>query len=1528
MATLTGTTDSDSLKGTDEAELLAGGDGHDTLDGGLGNDTLQGGEGDDVLSDAGGNDMLQGGAGNDVISSVRTNDALLAPLHENIVISGGDGDDRVSFDIERGAWWAARTASLTVDLGSGDDRFFLDDSYATVTLTLGSGRDRVEFGEYYLANFSDRHVAPLPVTDFNPGDDGDVLDVGGMLVGIAWDRVHNPFATGLLYLQQQGSDVIVAIADDTQPIGVIRLLGVQAEQLTAANFAGFDPGRAAAVAEIWTGSEEPDLRESGGGDDTLAGAGGDDQLFGGYGDDSIRGDAGRDTVEGGYGDDLLEGGAGNDALADRHGGNDTLRGGDGDDRISVRHRYFNNTDNAITVDAGGGADVVDFSAYGRNNLVASLGDGDDRLTLQSFATAGATLTLGAGRDVLVLDPFLSSQVQGSIVVTDFQAGDGGDRLDWLEFANWYLQDFRPDFNPFASGGARLQQFGADTLFSVGRSLEGAVTVLLRNTDTAALTNDNFGTDISARPPVAETDTHPGTAGPEALTGTPGRDVMSGLGGDDTLTGQAGDDWLRGGAGADLVDGGEGDDTIEDLLGTDTIFGGAGHDRITVIVESLGPQRMGAVDAGAGDDVLVLERGYSWTAAYEVAMGEGNDHVLVETMASDVLLTLGAGRDTVELPAYFNNYNASRLTITDFETGGGDLLDLDGYLRTLLAATPWRAGLDAFEEGYLRLHQVGADVELWQYPIGGPDGIWVVRFSGRTVAHFTADDFGGHNPQAAPRTAKLVDDAGLVIAAGTTAAAVDTTPYARWQPQYIYRSQVAGFVNHGSVSTEATAAGAHGQLTGFFFDARGATSSFLNAADGRFRVEQHLDDGRGLDSRAITFGVTGLNGLGQVRNDGHFEVRTSSGTAIGVEDYGFESHSIINNGTMVATSASRATGISLGVAGGFENNGVLTVVGADIANGVYISQYRGQSIVNNGTITVSTSTASPWAGIGIALPEVLPPSGEAYVHVNHGSITADYAYYIYELEPHHPGFKDVLHNTGRIDGAVALGGGADLVLNSGQMSGRTFLEDGDDRFDGRDGWHSGPIEGGLGDDTLRGGLGDEQFFGDGGADSIEGGGGDDYMDGGSGGDRLDGGAGFDTVSFLDALVGVQVDLAAGTASSVQDRDRLAGFEQVIGSRGADTLRGSQAGDTLLGFLGDDRLDGRDGDDVLLGGRGSDTLAGGSGADRFLFDLGDGADVVRDFGAGDVIEVHGYEAIQLLEQVGADVLLVLDADNAILVRDAALEAVLEGLYWASTPIDHVVPGFEQEALRVDADLRIGSDVELLLADTVSTVVLRPQPESTAMYLFSDVRVWTGGQLSIATSASGAATRGMAPLGGLASRQQVVIESDGVLRVSADASDAVGIESLPRVWNAGTISVTSTSGEAWGIGNLSSHGSLVVNSGTIAVAGAGSAHGVTQNTQSSIGISHFSNHAWSRCTGASRATASSCGCRATCRALCLPPSSMRERSGSAMRPRSSTVSACPLTWLPRHRCGTAARSARISRSAWPQASPGPACTTFPTG
>ena len=221
-------------------------------------------------------------------------------------------------------------------------------------------------------------------------------------------------------------------------------------------------------------------------------------------------------------------------------------------------------------------------------------------------------------------------------------------------------------------------------------------------------------------------------------------------------------------------------------------------------------------------------------------------------------------------------------------------------------------------------------------------------------------------------------------------------------------------------------------------------------------------------------------------------------------------------------------------------------------------------------------------------------------------------------------------TGDAAANVLTGGGEEDTLSGGGGGDTLIGLGGNDR-----------LTGGTGADLLFGGFGDDSFvytIGDG-ADTVDGGAGVDTMivSGTGANDTLDVifsagaittleggalsnvetitadlGAGTDTLSYAGTLVGISVNLAAGTASGFKS---IANISNATGGAGPDLITGSSGANTL---------DGGAGNDVLDGGGGADTLIGGAGDDVFITD---GGDVLTEAAGGGIDTVRSSVTLTL-------------------------------------------------------------------------------------------------------------------------------------------------------------------------------------------------------------------------------------------------------------------------------------------------------------
>ncbi len=128
--------------------------------------------------------------------------------------------------------------------------------------------------------------------------------------------------------------------------------------------------------------------------------------------------------------------------------------------------------------------------------------------------------------------------------------------------------------------------------------------------------------------------------------------------------------------------------------------------------------------------------------------------------------------------------------------------------------------------------------------------------------------------------------------------------------------------------------------------------------------------------------------------------------------------------------------------------------------------------------------------------------------------------------------------------------------------------------------------------------------------------------------------------------------------------FAGDDQLVGGQGNDTINGGNDNDTLNGGTDNDQLNGESGDDILNGGTGNDTLNGGSGDDTYIYNLGDGDDVIIDvaggvniiqFGTGITESDIGFERINN-ENTGLHDLLITIGTGSIIVTNHFFPSLL--------------------------------------------------------------------------------------------------------------------------------------------------------------------------------------------------------------------------------------------------------------------------------
>ena len=263
-------------------------------------------------------------------------------------------------------------------------------------------------------------------------------------------------------------------------------------------------------------------------DDHLSGEGGNDSLSGGAGNDYLTGGAGDDTLNGGLGFDIVNyTDAAGSLTVDLRFGNVNGAGVGTDTLMNIEEVHGSNYGDTMI----GGSSGVNFIG-GQGNDVLIGGDGND-----GFRGYGGndTLTGGAGADAFAIcDTSMDT-------VTDFVAGEGGDRIDIRQefvnlFSNYVITNNVAKDNPFATGHARLIQSGLDTHLQFDMDGRGDLgrfdtKMILKNVVKGDLVSYNF---FSYNP-------DPDSVAVVTLTGSTGRDKLEGTAGNDKIDGGAGID---------------------------------------------------------------------------------------------------------------------------------------------------------------------------------------------------------------------------------------------------------------------------------------------------------------------------------------------------------------------------------------------------------------------------------------------------------------------------------------------------------------------------------------------------------------------------------------------------------------------------------------------------------------------------------------------------------------------------------------------------------------------------------------------------------------------------------------------------------------------------------------------------------------------------------------------------------------------------------------------------------------------------
>lgn len=636
---LLGTAGDDRLIGFDNRnDTIAGGAGSDAMEGGGGDDTYRFGYGDgrDSIAESYGLDRIEFGAG------ITRDKVTFAAVDGNLLISLSQTGDQLV--VLSGVTPSYRQVESFVF--SGGQTMSLSDLLAELRAKAPNGAQETYNGVDYGAA-----ETILPGAGFDrivmTRDTRLVIESNG---GI--DRVELPWSVGEARITITGygsAAAVVRLAGPSQDDllisfpktgdQILLVWAMQYGELPPVVFAdGVTWDRATLLAKAMAAqtSSESDL---------VIGSALDDTIDPGTGDDEIRSGDGNDTV-------LFTRGDGRDVIYDS-GGVDTLKV-TGYQLSDLRVTRPSGDRNDLLLSFGDGVDQVflrSISSWSEDRLTFSDGTvltTSDLLALTLRGTSGADQITGYASPDVITGNAGNDTLTGGFDADTLIGGPGDDVLDGGESGDTYVwrrgdgNDILAETGWWNSDGDTLRLEGVlanevsfrrtdqDLTLVIASSAAGAGgSVRLVNVDTYSVESVRLDNAVWTQDNLR--------AVALAAAATPGNDRIAGFSGNDSLVGGAGNDWLSGGNGGDSLIGGVGDDI---LLG------------------------------GWGDDVYSWSRGDGNDILDEADSGGADQLVLTEVLARDVSFTRIADSIRLNIAPMSGAATGGSVTLVDFAAGGG------------------------------------------------------------------------------------------------------------------------------------------------------------------------------------------------------------------------------------------------------------------------------------------------------------------------------------------------------------------------------------------------------------------------------------------------------------------------------------------------------------------------------------------------------------------------------------------------------------------------------------------------------------------------------------------------------------------------------------------------------------------------------------------------------------------------------------------------------------------------------------------
>ncbi|MEN3746113.1 calcium-binding protein, partial [Sphingomonas sp. HF-S3] len=935
--------------------------------------------------------------------------------------------------------------------------------------------------------------------------------------------------------------------------------------------------------------------------------------------------------------DLMDGGA----------GNDVLRGGNGDDT----YVFYAGSGQDIVEDSGGTRDEIAFQGV--------LSSTEARFSFAGSSRSDLLISF-EGRDE-------------SVLVKGYFTQSGAATIEAITFAD----------------GVTVSQ----------REIRDAALYAVSTNGNDTIAAFELGSRVAGGP---GNDLLTGNAGNDVFESGAGNDVVQGGGGDDTYRFFRGDgadvisEYELGGSGFDTLEFGAG-------ISADNVIVSQTNNGLDIVIKVAGTNDQVTISYGNGwyhrhrIDQVVFRDGTTWSFAQLLerarAATDGNDSifgsfdeenigggagddVIVAGDGSD-RITGGTGNDTLYggggADSYFFNLGDGEDVINEYEYNG------NGHDRIIFGP-----GIDSQNITALQSNN-GQDIVL---SINGTTDKITIKYGNGASYNYRVDEVVFSDG-----TSWSFAD---LLARATIPTAGNDTLYGSLDGETLSGAAGDDWISAGA-GNDVIAGGAGNDT---LYGGSGDDTYQFNPGDGRDVISESGEGGSGNDRLVFGAGINASDVSVSQANDGYDFVLNIAGTTdqvtmrygnvsgsgYRIETVAFADGTLWSLADLVARLQTPGNDI---IRGRLESDVINAGAGDDVI--------RGEA--GNDDLSGGTGDDTIYGGAGDDIyrfnlgdgRDIISESGEGGsgsdrlvfgAGIDPSNVSVSQANDGYDFVLRVGGSTDqvtmrytnVAGNTSRIE-TVEFADGTSWSL--GDLLARLPTE-GNDTIRGR--LEGDVINGGAGNDIIRGEGGNDDLTGGAGNDTVYGGAGDDiyrfnlgdgrdiiseYGEGGSGLDALVFGPGVDPSSIvvsqanngLDIVIAIagtsdQVTISNGNNSNGNARieevrfanGTVWSFADILarasgGTPGNDTLYGSSLAESLAGGGGNDWISGGGGADILSGGTGNDTLYGGAGDDVYHFDLGDGQDVISEYGEGG----SGTDKLVFGTGISASDVIVTQADN---------------------------------------------------------------------------------------------------------------------------------------------------------------------------------------------------------------------------------------------------------------------------------------------